>query len=311
VDTSQPTVTIDKASGQTDPTSASPINFTVVFSEDVTGFDHAADVTLSGSAGATTAVITGGPTTYNVEVSGMTGDGTVIANIPAGAATDGANLSASAIPVDNSVIYDTMPPSVGIEQAVGQNDPTNVGPINFTVTFSEEVTDFDDASDVTLSGTAGATTINITGGPTTYNVAVSGMSGAGTVTASIPAGVAVDLASQANTASGPSTDATVTYDATPPNTTIDTSPTDPSSSANASFTFSGSDTGTGIAGYQCRLDSSNPLDFGACTGATSQSYTGLAEGSHTFEVRAIDAAGNVDPSPDSFTWVIDTTAPTR
>ena len=39
------------------------------------------DVTLTGTAGATTAVVTGSGTTYNVAVSGMTGSGTVIASM--------------------------------------------------------------------------------------------------------------------------------------------------------------------------------------------------------------------------------------
>ena len=67
-----PSVTIDQASGQADPTGASPIDFTVVFSEAVTGFETG-DVTLGGTAGATTATVTGSGTTYNVAVSGMTG----------------------------------------------------------------------------------------------------------------------------------------------------------------------------------------------------------------------------------------------
>ena len=44
-----------------------------------------------------------------------------------------------------------------INQAAGQADPTNASPINFTVVFSESVTDFA-TGDVTLTGTAGATT---------------------------------------------------------------------------------------------------------------------------------------------------------
>ena len=66
-DTVKPTVTINQAATQSDPTNGSPINFRVVFSEPVTGFTGS-DVTLSGSAGATTATVSGSGTTYNVAV---------------------------------------------------------------------------------------------------------------------------------------------------------------------------------------------------------------------------------------------------
>ena len=105
IDTTAPTVSIDQATGQADPTDTSPINFTVVFSEDVIDFGDG-DVSLSGTAGATTAVVTGGPTIYNVAVSGMTTDGTVIATIPAGAATDPAgNPSTASTSTDNTVTF--------------------------------------------------------------------------------------------------------------------------------------------------------------------------------------------------------------
>jgi len=304
VDVTQPTVTINRAAGQADPTGSSPINFTVTFSEPVSDFDDAADVTLSGTAGAAAVAISGGPSTYNVAVSGMTGDGTVIASIPAGAATDGVNLNAASTSTDNSVLYDNVAPSVTIEQAVGQTDPTNSSPINFTAAFSEDVTGFDAASDVTLSGTAGAATVNITGGPKVYNLAVSGMTGEGTVIASIPAGAALDQASRPNSAST-STDNIVTYDSIPPDTSIESSPANPTASSSATFTFTGSDDGgTGVAGFECDLDDGG---FSACS--NSQTYPSLSDGSHTFQVRAIDRAGNVDVTPAGFTWVVDATPP--
>lgn len=106
-------------------------------------------------------------------------------------------------------------PSVTIEQAADQADPTGSSPILFTATFSQPVTGFGDAAaDITLSGTASATTATVTetapNDGTTYTVAVSGMFDTGTVIASIPAGAAVNAANNGNTAST-SSDNTVNY----------------------------------------------------------------------------------------------------
>ncbi len=211
-DATQPTVTIDQASTQVDPTGINPIEFTVVFSESVTDFDDLSDVTLSGGASATVTNISGSGTTYTVQVT-ATSDGTVIASINAGVATDGINTNAASTSTDNSVLYDTVDPSVTINQASTQVDPTGSNPIEFTVVFSESVTDFDDLSDVTLTGTASATVTSITeSGPmdgTTYTVAVTATTN-GTVIASIPANKAQDLAGRNNNLSG-STDNTVTF----------------------------------------------------------------------------------------------------
>src|SRR5213596_998466 len=144
----------------------------------------------------------------------MTTAGTVIASIPAGVARDAANnANTASTSTDNSVSFtppDTTPPTVTINQAAGQADPTSASPINFTAVFSKPVSGFTGAG-VTLSGTAGGTkTATVSGGPSTYNVAVSGMSSSGTVLASIPAGVAQDAAGNTNTAST-STDNSVTF----------------------------------------------------------------------------------------------------
>ena len=91
-----------------------------------------------------------------------------------------------------------------------------------------------------------------------------------------------------------------TVDATPPQTTLHSGPSNPTFSSNASFTFS-SQTGATLA---CRLDGG---EWEACT--SPKAYAGLADGSHTFEVRASDAAGNVDATPAQHVWTIDTTQP--
>jgi hypothetical protein len=159
-------VTINQASGQADPTNTSPINFTVVFSEPVSDFTSS-DVTLSGTAGSTTADGDWRGTTYNVAVSGMTTDGTVIASIAAGSAHDTrANANTTSTSTDNTVAYDGTAPTVTINQASGQADPTTPRRSTSPWVFSEAVSDFT-SSDVTLSGTAGATTATVTGGGTT------------------------------------------------------------------------------------------------------------------------------------------------
>src|SRR5205814_435449 len=179
-DITPPTVTINQAAGQADPTNTSTINFTVVFSESVSDF-ATGDVTLGGTAGATTATVTGSGTTYTVAVSGMTGNGTVIASVEAAVVQDAAgNASTAPTSTDNTVTYDATAPTVTINQAGGQADPAYLHAVLPILVFSESVSDFA-TGDVTLSGTAGATTATVSGSGTTYTVAVSGMTGNGTV----------------------------------------------------------------------------------------------------------------------------------
>jgi hypothetical protein len=97
----------------------------------------------------------------------------------------------------------------------------------------------------------------------------------------------------------------LTVDATAPETTIDSHPSNPSPLNTASFAFSGDDgAGSGVASFECNLDGAG---FAPCPSPTA--YGGLADGSHTFQVRAIDMLGHTDASPASFSWIIDTVNP--
>ncbi len=284
-DGTAPTVTINQAGGQADPTNASPIDFTVVFSESVSDF-ATGDVSLSGTAGATTAVVTGSGTTYNVAVSGMSGNGTVIASIAAGVAHDAAdNASGASSSSDNSVAYDATAPTVTIEQAGGQADPTNASPIDFTVVFSESVSDFA-TGDVSLSGTAGATTAVVTGSGTTYNVAVSGMTGSGSVTASLAAGIAHDAAGNNNAAST-SADNSVTYDVTAPTVTInqDGGQTDPTSTSPIIFTVVFSESVTGFA--------TGDVTISGTAGGTKTAAVSGSGANYTVSVSGMTSKGTV------------------
>lgn len=112
---------------------------------------------------------------------------------------------------DAGAVQATAAPGLTVtcNQAAGQADPTTGAPVVFTVVFSAAVTGFTAAS-VVLGGTAGASNVTITGSGTTYSLAVSGMTGAGTVTCSISAGAAVDAGGNISQAST-STDNTVQY----------------------------------------------------------------------------------------------------
>jgi hypothetical protein len=72
------------------------------------------------------------------------------------------------------------------------------------------------------------------------------------------------------------------------------------------FTFTGTDDTTPPErlSFECSLDS---IVFTPCT--SPQSYSNLAPLGHFFRVRAKDEAGNVDATPASVFWYVDTIAP--
>lgn len=93
-------------------------------------------------------------------------------------------------------------------------------------------------------------------------------------------------------------------DGTPPNTFLNSTNT---SGTSASFSFGH---GGGGTGFDCRLLRDGTLfsDWQPCN-TGSRSYSSLPDGAWTFEVRARDQAGNVDPTPAAHEWTLDTTAP--
>jgi hypothetical protein len=82
-----PSVTINQASTQVDPTRVSPITFDVVFSTAVSGFINT-DVNVTGIAGTPVKTLTdsGDHIHYTFTVAGMASGETVTAKIPAGSA---------------------------------------------------------------------------------------------------------------------------------------------------------------------------------------------------------------------------------
>jgi hypothetical protein len=85
-----------------------------------------------------------------------------------------------------------------------------------------------------------------------------------------------------------------------PDTDIDSGPNSITNQTSATFNFSSPDN---TATFECRLDG------GAWEPCSSpKTYSGLADGSHTLEVRASNAFGT-DPTPATYTWTVDTIAP--
>ncbi|MFQ5426868.1 MAG: hypothetical protein ACE5EV_07290, partial [Gaiellales bacterium] len=91
---------------------------------------------------------------------------------------------------------------------------------------------------------------------------------------------------------------TWTVDA-PPETAIDSAPDALTQSTSGTFRFSSPDAGST---FQCRLDSG---DYAACNPPLT--FVDLATGAHTLAVRAVDRGGEIDPTPATYSWTIDTT----
>ncbi len=88
---------------------------------------------------------------------------------------------------------------------------------------------------------------------------------------------------------------------TAPDTTITSKPTNPTNSTTASFSFTSTETGST---FECSKDNQT---WATCTSPYNYSTTALQNGSYNFYVRAKDAAGNVDQTPASYTWTVNTT----
>src|SRR5688572_14642504 len=220
-------------------------------------------------------------------------------------------------PVTVTVSNDITRPTVTIDQAAVQSDPTSGTPINFTAVFSESVSEFAGA-DVTIGGTAaGIKTVAVSGGPRTYNLAVSGVSTGGTVIATIPAGVARDAAGNTNTAST-SADNQVTFvaDVTPP-----APPSTPDLAAASDSGVSNTDdltnvktptfTGSAEPGSTVKIFSGGAqVGSGIASGGVYNVTTAsLGDGTRTITATATDAANNVSSISGALNVTINTTPP--
>lgn len=189
----------------------------------------------------------------------------------AGSCTNGAGLTATAT---TSFKYDASPPQVN--STVSGTQGAN-GWYRSEVTVGWTVAD--PQSDIDSSSGCTPTTLTADTSGTTLTCAAT--NGAG-------------LTSQASV--------TIKIDRSAPDTTITGGPSGTVTANTASFSFSASEAG---ATFECSLDGAG---FAPC--GSPQSYGGLVDGNHSFAVRAIDPAGNVDPSPATQSWQVRAGPPT-
>jgi hypothetical protein len=186
----------------------------------------------------------------------------------------------------STLVADSVPPTVAL------TDPADATTVNGKVTINAVATDdvavdhVDFLVDGTVVATDGTAPYSTTWDSTTAK------DGSAVLKAR-----AVDTSNNAAT----SADRTVTVDNTAPDTTLDSGPQGSVSTSSATFGFSSDDA---KAVFECSLDAAA---YATCT--SPDDLTGLADGQHTFRVRAKDLTGNVDASPASRTWTVDTGAP--
>ncbi|OQP40008.1 hypothetical protein A4H97_17475 [Niastella yeongjuensis] len=251
------------------------VQYTVTFDGPASGVNvNSFSLTTSGSlTGVAIGSVSGSGTTYTVTVNVGTGEGTIRLNVRG----TGITPTVTNVPFTGQVytIDRTAPVTTLVS---GPPSLTNSTTANFTFSSNEAGGTFE----VSLDGggyTAATSPMNFTG------------LGSGGHTFSVRA---IDAAGNVDATPEPYS---WTVDATAPNTSIVTKPTDPSSSTTATFTFIANEANCTFKG---RLDG-GPNN----TVTTPLTFTGLSQGPHTFQVQAVDAAGNVDASPDGYLWVVD------
>ncbi|MBI1317328.1 MAG: hypothetical protein GC168_00075 [Candidatus Hydrogenedens sp.] len=292
IDSSQPDA-ISIVPGTVGPTNGDSVSFTVAFDEDVQNFSDAADLVVShtgtSSSGAT---ITGGPSVYSVDLTGISGNGsfTLAVNTSSDVQDLASNALASSV-TSAAVSIDNMPPGVDIGAPTGS--PVNSGG---TATFPITVTGSDSVSlvsgNVTInhSGTAGGSVSVLDGATTSPAVEVTGVTGDGSYTIGIAAGIASDVAGNNSPASGPS--AAVTVDNTDPVfSNVVATPAEASDGDTVTITFDSSET---LPVDPDVTVNGNPASPGA-KAALTYAYTVLPTdplGPAMIEISGMDSAGN-------------------
>ncbi|MBR7801818.1 Ig-like domain-containing protein, partial [Undibacterium fentianense] len=183
-DTKLPTVS-SLVRADSNPSNADSVDFTLTFSESVTGVDIADfSLTNTGAAAGTVTAVSGSGNSYTITVSGLTGEGSLRLDLNnSGTSINdlGGNLLNKGYTAGESYTFDrTVPSLTSITRADADN--TNASSLSFTLKFSESVSGLD-LDDLTLSktGDADGDIASISGSGDTYTVTINNLSGTGTL----------------------------------------------------------------------------------------------------------------------------------
>ena len=240
---------------------------TIMFSEDVTGFDDtASDVTLSGTAASGASISAINPVSasvYEVTITpdsgGMKGD--LVISVPEDAATDTAGNGNTASSMSATVEYNPNAPTV----AISQPSVTQTAAFEVTVTFNEAVTGFM-PGDIILTGVDASASI---GTPTgnEYPVTITPTSD-GTLTIFIAVGTVMDVDMDGNVASN---EVTVEVDVSLPTVTEISAPSTRMNADAFDVTITFSEDVTGFVPSDLRLMKATAA--GSWSSETPTTYT--------------------------------------
>lgn len=182
-----PPIVLSIARVSASPTNAVTINYTVTFSESVTGVNTTDfNLTTSGVSGAFVFSVSGSGNSYTVAVRTGSGDGTIRLNVIAnGTIADSAsNPLSSGFTVGETYDMDKTPPAV-LSVVRASANPTTAAHVTFTVTLSEPVArNVFPACHLQLTTTGSISSAKITGfsgSDAVYTIVINTGIGVGTI----------------------------------------------------------------------------------------------------------------------------------
>ncbi len=329
IDKTAPSVVSSNRAGA-NPTGAASVDFTVTFTETVTGVDLTdfALTTTGVIAGAAVTGVAGSGSTYTVTINTGTGDGTARLNVTdddsivdaLGNPLGGTGSANGNFTAGQAYTVDKASPTVAMSSTT--TNPTNVSPIPVTVSFDKAVTGFVATDIVASNGTVG----NFAGSGASYSFNLTPVA-QGPVTADIPAAVAVDSDGHSNLAAP---QFARTYDSVAPTmASIVRTGANPTNAAGVSFTVTLSEAVLGVDSADFLLTTTGSISGAVVSGVSGSGsvysvtvQTGAGSGTLRLDVTDDDSVrdpagnqlGGAGLGNGSFTtgqaFTIDRTAPT-